>query len=164
MGTPYGTSIWTVERTNELRRLWEDGKYSASQIAELMGLPTRSVVIGKAHRLKLTRRTDKVPGKVDKVRRVRVRVRSQKTNPHKPTPAQLRVVEMKTDPVPYLQSGDSRWYCHFIEGEPGPDAMVCNQRNVPGLNCCADHRPLLWRPSEKKRRRVEPNKTWGMAG
>ncbi len=44
--------MWNDENEAELRRLWKTGK-SASQIAAALGWPTRSAVIGKAHRLKL---------------------------------------------------------------------------------------------------------------
>jgi hypothetical protein len=49
-------SIWTVDRTEMLRKLWDNG-YSCSQIAAEMGCGlTRNAIIGKVHRLKLERR------------------------------------------------------------------------------------------------------------
>lgn len=46
--------IWTAEAEAELRRLWDTGK-TASQIGEIMGM-TRSAILGKAHRMKLSDR------------------------------------------------------------------------------------------------------------
>ena len=47
---------WTEERTETLKRLWEEGP-SASEIAAALGEGfTRNAVIAKVHRLKLARR------------------------------------------------------------------------------------------------------------
>jgi len=46
---------WTDERTELLKKLWQDG-LSASQIAKQLGGCTRNAVIGKVHRLGLTGR------------------------------------------------------------------------------------------------------------
>jgi len=46
---------WTDERVELLRKLWTEG-LSASQIATRLGAVSRNAVIGKAHRLKLSRR------------------------------------------------------------------------------------------------------------
>lgn len=56
---------WTDERVAELKRLWLELGLSASQCAaQLGGGITRSAVIGKVHRLKLTRTAPKAPRKV----------------------------------------------------------------------------------------------------
>src|SRR2546428_5073765 len=46
---------WTDERVELLKKLWADG-LSASQIAAELGGITRNAVIGKVHRLGLSRR------------------------------------------------------------------------------------------------------------
>jgi len=45
---------WTDERVELLRKLWEEG-VSASQIATQLGGVSRNAVIGKVHRLKISR-------------------------------------------------------------------------------------------------------------
>ena len=45
---------WTDERVSRLAKLWADG-LSASQIAAELGGMTRNAVIGKVHRLGLSR-------------------------------------------------------------------------------------------------------------
>ncbi|MBV6632682.1 MAG: global cell cycle regulator GcrA-like protein [Alphaproteobacteria bacterium] len=45
---------WTDERVDVLRQLWDEGK-TASQIASVLGI-TRNAVIGKAHRIGVSRR------------------------------------------------------------------------------------------------------------
>lgn len=46
---------WTPERTELLRKLWANG-VTASQIANQLGHVSRNAVIGKVHRLKLSKR------------------------------------------------------------------------------------------------------------
>lgn len=46
---------WTDQRTEDLKKLWGDGK-SASQIAKALGGVSRNAVIGKVHRLGLSGR------------------------------------------------------------------------------------------------------------
>ncbi|MEM7197051.1 MAG: GcrA family cell cycle regulator [Pseudomonadota bacterium] len=50
------SNFWTKEREAALYRLWREG-YSSRQIAEKIGDLTQSAVIGKAHRLGLSRRS-----------------------------------------------------------------------------------------------------------
>lgn len=50
-----GASFWTDERTAELRRLWVEEKLSGAEIAKRMGLAHRNAIMGKVHRLGLTR-------------------------------------------------------------------------------------------------------------
>ncbi len=49
-------TFWTNEREVELRRLWVDENMSATEIAIHMGIPSRNAIMGKVHRLKLTRK------------------------------------------------------------------------------------------------------------
>ena len=51
------TLQWTPERIEKVRELWQAG-YSGNQIADKLGGVTRNAVIGKLHRLGLSR-TDK---------------------------------------------------------------------------------------------------------
>jgi GcrA cell cycle regulator len=55
------TIIWTDERVEQLKKLWEEG-LSASQIAaEMAGIVSRNAVIGKVHRLGLKGRIKPTP-------------------------------------------------------------------------------------------------------
>lgn len=58
---------WTPEMNAKLRKLWAEGK-TCTQIAEIMGLPSRSAVSGRAHRMKLTRRANPASVKAAKVK------------------------------------------------------------------------------------------------
>ena len=48
---------WTEERVKKLKELWGKGS-TASQIAEIIGGVSRNAVIGKAHRLSLSTKTN----------------------------------------------------------------------------------------------------------
>jgi GcrA cell cycle regulator len=49
---PQPITNWTVDRVEELRKLWSEG-YSCTQVASIMGNTTRNAVIGKINRLSL---------------------------------------------------------------------------------------------------------------
>jgi GcrA cell cycle regulator len=53
-------NVWSVERIEQLKKLYADG-YSCAQIAGHLGHATRNAVIGKVHRLGLTRDSRRVP-------------------------------------------------------------------------------------------------------
>lgn len=55
-------SVWSEEKVAELRRLWIDEKLSGAQIAIALGLKDRNAVMGKIHRLGITRKTAEACG------------------------------------------------------------------------------------------------------
>lgn len=55
-------AVWSDENCTILKTLWEANELSASQIGAVIGC-TRSAVIGKAHRLKLEKKTTEPKGK-----------------------------------------------------------------------------------------------------
>jgi GcrA cell cycle regulator len=57
-------SVWSDGKVAELRRLWVDEKLSGSQIALRLGLKDRNAVMGKIHRLGITRKLG-ADGEVD---------------------------------------------------------------------------------------------------
>src|SRR6202008_1519295 len=61
---------WTDERVELLKKLWSDG-LSASQIAAEIGGMTRNAVIGKVHRLGLSRRAQSSSTGAPRPRKVR---------------------------------------------------------------------------------------------
>lgn len=52
-------STWTEDRVKTLVRMWKKEKSTAGQIAEVLGGTTRNAVIGKIHRMGLSRTTKK---------------------------------------------------------------------------------------------------------
>ena len=76
---------WTEERVKKLEELWGKGS-TASQIAEIIGDVTRNAVIGKAHRLNLSAKTNDngiasgVSSKKNNERFQKTTIRGQKKN------------------------------------------------------------------------------------
>jgi GcrA cell cycle regulator len=62
----FGPSIWTPERDDELRPLWQAG-LSGEEIAKRMGL-TKNQVIGRAHRIGLAGRPSPIPNHLNHLR------------------------------------------------------------------------------------------------
>lgn len=63
---------WTDERVAELTRLWANG-LSAARIAEVMGLRSRNMVVGKVNRLALPKPEKKLPVVIDYTKQRRLR-------------------------------------------------------------------------------------------
>ncbi len=61
--------MWTDERVELLKKLWQDG-LSASQIAAELGNVTRNAVIGKVHRLGLSGRAKTSAAPVQRQRKI----------------------------------------------------------------------------------------------
>jgi len=57
---------WNDDNVVKLKKLWAEG-YSASEIADIFGLLSRSAVMGKIHRLGLCNRDPQKSHKVPKI-------------------------------------------------------------------------------------------------
>lgn len=121
MDTRFGF-LWTVERVEQLRKLWTEG-YTASQCAQMLGGVSRNAVIGKAHRLNLEK---------GGVRGVLM-----------PMPAP----EPKPEIVPDLPSmpelDDTRvtpFMCRWPTATVGAHGLyICGHTVQPGRKFCAEH-------------------------
>ncbi len=94
--------VWTDERIETLRLLWEKG-LTASQIAEKLGGVTRNAVIGKAHRLELQSRPSPVKSSDEQSVRTADRAAPKATGsppvrPLAPKPVPPRVVSSAPAP------------------------------------------------------------------
>ena len=162
---------WTDERVERLKQLWHNG-LSASQIAASLGGVTRCAIIGKCHRLGLTRgriwtpsvakprtpqrtRADlaKINRQLVQPKKIRVILNQQtfvEAEAREPVrPASMRVfVPLEVcDPVPFGSPG-----CKWPVSGEGADMMCCGakQRARPdrdGLSpYCAHHHAIAFVP------------------
>ncbi len=107
---------WTVERVDELTRMWAEG-YSARQIAEMLGGVTRNAVIGKAHRLNLQRGVIVAP-----------------PVPVRPPP------EPRVAPRPVRTAEFKSWMCSWPTEDAGRYGLhICGKTTQPGRPHCAEH-------------------------
>lgn len=101
------TIEWSNEQVEELVRLWDEG-LSTSEIGKKLGT-TKNAVVGKAHRLGLSKRQSPIRKK-----------------PNKPT-----VIRMKE-----LRAGMCSWP---TGEPGKPDFHFCGKPAVPGKPYCAEH-------------------------
>ncbi len=119
-----GRDFWTPERKAELRKLWDDG-LSTREIGRRMGI-TKNAAIGKAHRLGL------------KARPNRVRKRG----------APMRPKAGKPEPMAMLAGPQCAWPI----GAPGDKHFhFCETRAIDGKPYCAEHEARAHQHSPLKR-------------
>jgi GcrA cell cycle regulator len=139
--------MWTEERKELLKKLWLEG-YSASQVAAQLGGVTRSAVIGKLHRLGVTRAgTVRRAANPNAVRTARI-VRSKPI----PKPRLVYVAPKENEPLePLGETIDKAKYgqCLWIEGDPKQDGRICG-RETGGHAYCQHHRAAVYVPTKKR--------------
>lgn len=150
MGGNLGT-FWTDERVDLVRRSWAEGK-SGSQIAALLGHGlTRAAVIGKAHRLGLSRARAGARKKAEAQRQrpapkpIAAPLTSSERRPA-PTAPQIDRVALPTSPrVTILDLADRS--CRWPLGDPtSPDFRYCGAASSNGPYC-AHHAALAYAAS-----------------
>lgn len=121
---------WTAELMTELARLWATGA-SGKCIAKKMGLASKNVAIGKAHRMGL-------PGRPHPIKRARP------ARPLEP-PVGARVLGT-IDPPDLLRPPVIRPGCQWIEGSPrADDSCKCGAPTAPKSSYCERHHGRAWR-------------------
>ena len=142
--------MWTEERIEALKTMWDQGR-PASEIAKNLGYVSRSAVIGKAHRLKLARR---VQARSDIFSTAESRAAKVKRTPpqrHKPLPIREVFRDLPTEPLPPVDTMPAQvsfnklqdHHCRAIVAEhlpfDGDRKIYCGERKVPGKVYCACH-------------------------
>lgn len=170
-----GISIWSDDLIARLEKLWSAGK-SAGEIAAILGHVSRNAVIGKVHRLGLTRANQaiakspaatkvKLPSRnagavIQHLRRAPPKIKPEPyvvATPVDIAPRMLSVLEF-TDRTCKFGIGDV--------GEPG--FGFCGHETAPGKPYCAGHCkvafvPLPERKSAKALRRNREPRFGGRA-
>ncbi len=141
---------WTGERTDLLKKLWQDG-LPAAAIAKKLGQVTRNAVIGKVHRLGLAGRQAKPGGARRPVNRLNTAgrrpealsrpgllvSRAQAKRPRKP------IIPPKLGPPSETQitvATLTAFTCRWPEGDPKhPDFHFCGRAKAPAGPYCPHH-------------------------
>jgi GcrA cell cycle regulator len=151
-------NTWTHERTERMKKMWNDGR-SASQIGRELGM-TRNAVLGKRHRLQLDGRRPAYPaadphlraklyaerrnaGKVLRRKQTAVMI---STAPQEPAPPLVpRSGVIPTLNIPFMDIGYDQ--CREITGE-GDDrlAIYCGHTVVNGSSYCPFHHRINYQP------------------
>ena len=160
--------MWTDERVELLKKLWNDG-LSASQVAAELGGITRNAVIGKVHRLGLSGRAKSSASPVPRQRKPRasamlLRVARPALRGNTAL-ARLPAYELEYEPDPeitaeivpigqrctLLELSESK--CRWPIGDPGAhDFFFCGGKPVEGLPYCAHHARIAYQPVGERRR------------
>lgn len=152
---------WTQEREEMLRRLWNEERWSASQIAtRLGGGISRSAVISKKNRLGLggrptvvrSRNNGNSRARLAKMRAALAEKRATKARRKtggvylspQTRPAPMPLPAPQADDIARVSFNDLEpHHCRYIPGEPKghpmDDPMYCGLQRVDGASYCAGH-------------------------
>ncbi|MBY5706979.1 GcrA cell cycle regulator [Rhizobium leguminosarum] len=152
-GRPYGgTSNWTDERVDVLKRLWSEG-LSASQIAQSLGGVSRNNVIGKVHRLSLPGRAK--AGDSLASQRAAVRAERHQRGPDVEATEYRPAVNVVVPIARRLSLGQlTEQTCHWPVGDPlEVDFHFCGLEVSPSGPYCPYHSKLAYQPAKGARDR-----------
>lgn len=136
---------WNEERIEKLTRLWNENLLSAGQIAQEMGAKTRSVIIGKAFRLRLGSKRSfgeqLAEQRTGQPRAVKV-ARSTKMENRKPILPVAAKEPPSNDPIGLMTLDNG--HCRYIVGSSDNGlALYCGAEKVYG-SYCAYHADLCY--------------------
>ena len=143
---------WTEEKILKLKELWGKGN-TASQIAEIIGGVSRNAVIGKAHRMSLSKQVKH--RKINYNNRVNEnslegvhRKRSRKSK------FRSLVLEKDFEPARNLSLEElTEHTCKYMDHEKHPnepDATFCGRKTVEKFSYCPLHLMVVFQPKGKK--------------
>lgn len=147
-------SAWTKDRIERLATLWKEGK-TAEQVARALGDGiSRSAVLGKVYRMRLS------DGRVSPTTTGAARPRAETTlKPAVVRPAGARSSGGERPPI--QETGRvsvltvSRHQCRWPIGDPGSPAFsLCGRSSVRGVYC-ASHAQIAYRPAADTPRTLE---------
>ena len=165
-------NFWNDDRVADLKRLWVDENLSGTQIAAALGLKDRNAVMGKIHRLGLTRKNAAASGeaapnpvsvKSDAVAAVAAHEPQAapceppppiQEAPPSPPPTPEPAVEpdaLAGHPVMQLKERSCRWPI----GDPQkPDFRFCCAERLGSFPYCAEHAEISYMAPDRQSRRA----------
>ena len=142
---------WTLEREEELRKLWKKG-HSGSEIASILGNTTRNAVIGKAHRLKLETRliSKKSAQKTDIEKNNTLEIKNQK--PGRKARFKALLLDKNFEPenptkLENLTDSDCRWP---LGEKMKPASLFCGRKTMEKFPYCKLHLLYAFQPKNAK--------------
>jgi len=164
--------FWTQENTDQMVKLYLDG-HSATEIAKAIGAPTRNMICGKIHRMKLR-------GVIDIAKRVyrptisvpKIKLwKAPKAQAIKPKPiSKQEVVAMVVNNEPRglfaatltrIKPNGCRYIADSLPLGDMDQAVMCGDTKIEGSSYCAHHKKLCYSdltPAEYKRKNLSLNR------
>ena len=150
---------WTMEKTEQLRKLWGEG-HTASQISKMIGDGiSRNAVIGKSHRLGLQGRAQ---SRMISAPKINNRVSSENNGITKQRrPRGLRAIVIEKDfepenPIPLEKLTDK--VCRWPIGHPNEkDFYFCGRSSMDGRVYCKLHVMHAYQPKGWKEEKDNNN-------
>ena len=153
---------WTEERVKKLKELWGKGS-TASQIAQIIGGVSRNAVIGKAHRLSLSEKTNNsiatnaTSSKRNNEKFQRTKIRGQRKK------FRSLLIEKNFEPAKNLTleelTEDTCKYMDHNVHPNEPNATFCGRKTVSNskqkFSYCPLHLMVIFQPKIKKEEVVE---------
>ena len=153
---------WTEERVKKLKELWGKGS-TASQIAQIIGGVSRNAVIGKAHRLSLSEKTNNsiatnaANSKRNNEKFQRTKIRGQRKK------FRSLLIEKNFEPAKNLTleelTEDTCKYMDHNVHPNEPNATFCGRKTVSNskqkFSYCPLHLMVIFQPKIKKEEVVE---------
>lgn len=143
-----GGDGWSEQEVETVKEHWPLG-FSAGEISRVLGhkgfSKTRNAVIGKIHRLGLTRSYDPAMQNAINARRAAAERKKQPPNPPPLPPAP------PDEPKPLGPKGEFAPGCQWIGSDPRlPGWRMCGHERVPGRSYCPFHSKLAYVPAKPK--------------
>ena len=148
---------WTEERVKKLKELWGKGS-TASQIAQIIGGVSRNAVIGKAHRLSLSEKTNNsiatnaTSSKRNNEKFQRTKIRGQRKK------FRSLLIEKNFEPAKNLTLEElTEETCKYMDHDMHPNepnATFCGRKTVSSskrkFSYCPLHLMIIFQPKGKK--------------
>ena len=148
---------WTEEKVKKLKELWGKGS-TASQIAEIIGDVSRNAVIGKAHRLSLSEKTNNsiatnaTSSKRNNEKFQRTKIRGQRKK------FRSLLIEKNFEPARNLTLEElTEDTCKYMDHDVHPNepnATFCGRKTVSSskrkFSYCPLHLMIIFQPKGKK--------------
>ena len=150
-------SPWTDEKTDQLKRLWQEG-HTCSRIGAQLGV-TRNSVIGRVHRLGLPLRgitqAELLKRELNRQKRKASQLAQQRDR--RKARGEKPMQDLPPAPEPFLGSLNLPFVdlldhslkapnqCRFIAGEAaGRDTLYCGNETLPGESWCANCKNIIY--------------------
>ena len=160
--------MWTDERVELMKKLWQEG-LSATQIAAELGGITRNAVIGKVHRLGLNGRDKSPSSSAPRVRKPRSNMMRVSRPSMRGNTALAIAFEMEQVPEPefienIIPIGQRKILlelnedtCRWPIGDPATaEFFFCGGQPLTSLPYCSYHSRVSYQPANDHRRAPKP--------